>query len=147
MKSLGTKEDLDMVENQENHEVNVLNVGDELNVSVLKLEEKQVVVDTGTKYDGVIPISELSHLHVDHTSEVLSEGEEVSVVVKKVEEDTIILSKKMKDREVAFQQLTERFENEDVFDVEVIESVNGGLVCKCWIECLYASFSCGNTLC
>lgn len=128
MKSLGTKEDLDMVENQENHEVNVLNVGDELNVSVLKLEEKQVVVDTGTKYDGVIPISELSHLHVDHTSEVLSEGEEVSVVVKKVEEDTIILSKKMKDREVAFQQLTERFENEDVFDVEVIESVNGGLV-------------------
>lgn len=42
-----------MVENQENHEVNVLNVGDELNVSVLKLEEKQVVVDTGTKYDGV----------------------------------------------------------------------------------------------
>lgn len=74
MKSLGTKEDLDMVENQENHEVNVLNVGDELNVSVLKLEEKQVVVDTGTKYDGVIPISELSHLHVDHTSEVYLKG-------------------------------------------------------------------------
>ena len=116
-----------MAEGHENNE-EVLNVGDELKVTVLKLEEKQVIVDTGTKFDGVIPISELSHLHVDHTNEVLSEGDEIDVVVKKVEEDTIILSKKMKDREVAYRELSERFENDEVFEVEIIEAVKGGLV-------------------
>ncbi|GAA0458848.1 30S ribosomal protein S1 [Alkalibacillus silvisoli] len=117
-----------MSEGQENVNEKVLNVGDEVKASVVKLEEKQVIVNIGAKFDGIVPISELSHLHVEHTNEVLSEGDEFGAVVTKVEEDTIVLSKKAKDQRLAWDQLLNQYEKEQVIEATVTEVVDAGLI-------------------
>ncbi|WP_188206030.1 30S ribosomal protein S1 [Alkalibacillus aidingensis] len=117
-----------MSEGHENMNEKVINVGDEVQATVVKLEEKQVVVDIGGKYDGIIPISELSHLHVDHTSEVLSEGDVFNAIVIKVEEEAIILSKKAKDQQLAWDDLLEKYEKEETIEAEVTEVVDAGLI-------------------
>ncbi|WP_093857098.1 30S ribosomal protein S1 [Tenuibacillus multivorans] len=114
-----------MSERQDNQ---TLEVGAEVTGKILKLEEKQVVVDIGEKYDGIVPISELSHLHVVHPNEVLSEGDEVSFIVTKVEDEAIILSKKLKDQQMAWTDLKEKFEHNATFNATVMDIVNGGLV-------------------
>ncbi|MDQ0350870.1 small subunit ribosomal protein S1 [Alkalibacillus filiformis] len=113
---------------QDNLSEKVLNVGDEVTATVVKLEEKQVVVNIGAKFDGIIPISELSHLHVDHTNEVLSEGDEFQAVVTKLEDDVIILSKKAKDHKVVWEQLLKVYDEEEVLDAIVTEVVGAGLI-------------------
>lgn len=77
-------------------EVTPLNRGDIVKGKVTKVEDHQVMVDVNYKFDGVIPISELSSLHVDKASDVLSEGDEVEVKVIRIndEEDKLVLSKK-----------------------------------------------------
>ncbi len=83
-----------MSENQENQMEQTLEVGTEVIGKVIKLEDKQVIVDIGAKFDGIIPISELSHIHVEHPNEVLSESEEVQLLVTKLEDEAIVLSRK-----------------------------------------------------
>ncbi|GEN45168.1 30S ribosomal protein S1 [Alkalibacillus haloalkaliphilus] len=112
----------------ENLSEKVLNVGDEVTATVVKLEEKQVVVNIGAKFDGIIPISELSHLHVEHTNEVLSEGDEFQAIVTKLEDEVIILSKKAKDHKVVWEQLLKAYDNEEVLEATVTEVVGAGLI-------------------
>ncbi|WP_017186925.1 30S ribosomal protein S1 [Alkalibacillus haloalkaliphilus] len=112
----------------ENLSEKVLNVGEEVTATVVKLEEKQVVVNIGAKFDGIIPISELSHLHVDHTNEVLSEGDEFQAVVTKLEDEVIILSKKAKDHKIVWEQLLKAYDEEEVLDATVTEVVGAGLI-------------------
>lgn len=111
-----------------NNEMSELSVGDIITGTVLKLEEKQALVDINYKTEGIIPISEMSSLHVETPSEVLEEGEEVSLKVKKIEDDEIILSKREVDAEEAWEQLTEKYEANEIFTTEVKEVVKGGLV-------------------
>lgn len=59
---------------EENKDLHVLEVGATVTGTVVKLEEKQVLVDIGYKTEGILPISELSTLHVEATTDVLSEG-------------------------------------------------------------------------
>ena len=93
------------------------------------MEEKQVLVDIeGSKVDGIIPISELSSLHVEKASDVVSEGDVLDLMVTKVEEELLVLSKRKVDAENAWETLESRFKNNEVFDAEVNEVVKGGLV-------------------
>src|SRR5690625_159177 len=105
-----------------------LNVGDVLTGTVIKIEEKQVFVDINYKTEGIIPISELSYLHVDDPNEIVSEGEEIRLVIKRIDDDEVILSKKLAEAEEAWEDLQQKFENEEVFETEVKEIVKGGLV-------------------
>jgi|GEM_PF-2636946 len=75
-------------------EVAPLQRGDIVKGRVTKVDERQALVDVGYKFDGVIPISELSSLHVEKASDVLKEGDEVEVKVLRIndEEDKLILS-------------------------------------------------------
>src|SRR5690606_3480208 len=80
--------------------------------------------------DGVIPISELSSLHVEKASDVLKEGDEVEVKVLRVndEEDKLILSKRAADAERAWKELKEKHEAGETIEAKVAEVVKGGLV-------------------
>src|SRR5699024_4893123 len=80
------------------------------------------------KSEGIVPISELSNLHVENPTDVIAEGEEVTLKIKKVDDEEIILSKKMVDSELAWDELKEKYENEEVFETVVKEIVKGGLV-------------------
>lgn len=105
-----------------------LNVGDTVTGTVVKVEEKQVLVDIGYKTEGIVPISELSSLHVELPSDVVSEGDSLTLQVKKVEDDEIVLSKKAVDAAKAWEELEEKFNNREVFETVVKEVVKGGLV-------------------
>lgn len=113
---------------EENKELQGLNVGDQVTGTVVKLEEKQVLVDIGYKTEGIVPISELSSLHVELTSDIVKEGDSLTLKVKKVEDDEIILSKKAIDADLAWGELETKFDNHEVFETEIKEVVKGGLV-------------------
>lgn len=110
------------------NEMPELNVGDTVTGTVVKVEEKQVLVDIGYKTEGIVPISELSSLHVDLPSDVVSEGDSVTLQVKKVTDEEVVLSKKAVDAEKAWEDLEAKFNSKEIFDTEVKEVVKGGLV-------------------
>lgn len=74
--------------------VNNYTVGDVVSGQITKVEEKQVIVAiSDSKLDGIIPISELSSLHIEKASDVVAEGDKLELEVIKVEEDALVLSK------------------------------------------------------
>src|SRR5699024_1994024 len=110
---------------------NELQVGNIITGKVVKIEEKQVFVDIDYKSEVIIPISELSNLHVENAGDVVEEGEELELMIKKIEgeeDERVILSKKMVDAEAAWEDLQAKFESGEVFDTVVKEIVKGGLV-------------------
>ncbi|GAA5346578.1 SSU ribosomal protein S1P [Planifilum fimeticola] len=111
-------------------EVAPLQRGDIVKGRVTKVDERQALVDVGYKFDGVIPISELSSLHVEKASDVLKEGDEVEVKVLRIndEEDKLILSKRAADAERAWKELQEKYESGETIEAKVAEVVKGGLV-------------------
>ncbi|MFA1820695.1 30S ribosomal protein S1 [Virgibacillus oceani] len=111
-----------------NNEMKDVKVGDILSGTVVKVDEKQVLLDIGYKTEGILPISELSSLHVEKANEVVSEGDVLEVKVKKVEDDEIIISKRAIDAEKAWAHLEEKYNNGEVFETEVKNIVKGGLV-------------------
>jgi small subunit ribosomal protein S1 len=118
-----------MTEDLNQVEVRDFEVGDKVKGQVTKVEEKQVLVSIeNSKLDGIIPISELSSLHVEKASDVVSEGDELDLEVLKVEEETIVLSKRKVDAEEAWQDLTEKFHSGAIFDAQIKDVVKGGLV-------------------
>ncbi|MGJ9456831.1 30S ribosomal protein S1 [Oceanobacillus sp. CF4.6] len=113
---------------EESKELQDLNVGDTVAGTIVKLEDKQVLVDIGYKTEGILPIGELSSMHVESTGDVVKEGYTVTLKVKKIEDDEIILSKKAVDAEAAWEDLEKKYSNGEVFETIVKEVVKGGLV-------------------
>lgn len=116
---------------EEMNQVEVKNFqdGDIVKGKVTKVEEKQVIVDIAdSKLDGIIPISELSSLHVEKAEDVVSEGDELELEVIKVEEEALILSKRKVDARAAWKDLKEKFESNEIFEAEIKDVVKGGLV-------------------
>jgi small subunit ribosomal protein S1 len=110
-------------------EVRSFEIGDKVTGQVTKVEEKQVLVDIqGSKLDGIIPISELSSLHIEKASDAVAEGDELELEVLKVEEEAIILSKRKVDAEKAWESLEKQLQSGEVFEAEVKDVVKGGLV-------------------
>lgn len=116
--------------NSELNKVEPLQPGDVVKGKVTKVEDKQAYVDIGYKSDGIIPISELSSLHIEKVSDVLSEGDEIELKVLRMddESDECILSKRAVDAERAWAELKEKMEKDEIIETEVAEVVKGGLV-------------------
>ncbi|WP_045517350.1 30S ribosomal protein S1 [Neobacillus niacini] len=118
-----------MSEEMNQVEVKNYTIGDKVTGHVTKVEEKQVIVNIqDSKHDGIIPISELSSLHVEKASDVVSEGDELDLEVLKVEEDVLVLSKRKVDAQKAWVNLENLFNSGEVFETEVKDVVKGGLV-------------------
>ncbi|MFC4410975.1 30S ribosomal protein S1 [Chungangia koreensis] len=116
-------EEMNMMENQE------FNEGTRVQGRVEKIEDKAVVVTIdGAPFDGIVPISELSSLHVEKASDVVAVGDELDLVITKVEDENFVLSKRKVDAEQAWDSLTEKFESGEVIEAEVKDVVKGGLV-------------------
>ncbi|MEC0303079.1 30S ribosomal protein S1 [Terribacillus saccharophilus] len=105
-----------------------LSVGDTVTGKVVKVEDKQALVDIGYKVEGILPISELSSLHVERAADAVSEGEELTLKVKKVDDEEVVLSKRAVTAELAWDDLEAKFESGEIFEAEVKEVVKGGLV-------------------
>ncbi|APH04581.1 30S ribosomal protein S1 [Bacillus weihaiensis] len=118
-----------MVEELNNVHVETPEVGDLVKGFVTKVEEKQVIVEIeNCKHTGIIPISELSSLHVEKASDVTKENDELDLKVLKVEDEALVLSKRAVDAEKAWDDLQSKYESKEVFEAEVKDVVKGGLV-------------------
>ncbi|MGE6629510.1 30S ribosomal protein S1 [Bacillus sp. NPDC077027] len=118
-----------MTEEMNQIDVQVPEVGDVVKGIVSKVEDKHVNVDIiNVKQPGIIPISELSSLHVEKASDVVKDGDELELKVTKVEDDALILSKRAVDADRAWEDLEKKFETKEVFEAEVKDVVKGGLV-------------------
>src|SRR5690625_692378 len=105
-----------------------LEVGSILEGTVVKVEEKQVLVDIGQKSEGIIPIGELSNLHVENPSDIVSEGDTLTLEVKKISDEEVIVSKKLIDAREAWKDLQVKYDSQETFTTEIKEVVKGGLV-------------------
>lgn len=118
-----------MTEEMNQIDVQVPEVGDVVKGIVSKVEDKHVNVDiVNVKQPGIIPISELSSLHVEKASDVVKDGDELELKVTKVEDDALILSKRAVDADRAWEDLEKKFETKEVFEAEVKDVVKGTLV-------------------
>ncbi|MTD30074.1 30S ribosomal protein S1 [Planomicrobium sp. YIM 101495] len=104
-------------------------VGDRVKGIVEKIEDKAVTVTIeGAPFDGVIPISELSSLHIEKASDSVKAGDELELIITKVEDENFVLSKRKVDAEQAWDDLESKFESGEIITAEVKDVVKGGLV-------------------
>lgn len=115
--------------------INDIKEGDKVTGEVQQVEDKQVVVHiNGGKYNGIIPISQLSTHHIENPNEVVKEGDEIEAYVTKIEFDeendsgAYILSKRQLETEQSYDYLQEKLDNNEVIEAKVTEVVKGGLV-------------------
>lgn len=109
--------------------------GDKVTGEVQQVEDKQVVVHiNGGKYNGIIPISQLSTHHIEKPNEVVKEGDEIEAYVTKIEFDeendsgAYILSKRQLETEKSYDYLQEKLDYNEIIEAKVTEVVKGGLV-------------------
>ncbi|MDQ0427606.1 MULTISPECIES: 30S ribosomal protein S1 [Caryophanaceae] len=116
-------EETNMMENRD------FQTGDRVKGIVAKIEEKAVTVTIeGAPFDGIIPISELSSLHIEKASDSVEVGDELDLIITKVEDENFVLSKRKVDAEQAWDELEKKFESGEIIEAEVKDVVKGGLV-------------------
>ena len=115
--------------------INDIKEGDKVTGEIQEIEEKQVIVAVnGGKFNGIIPISQLSTHHIDNPSDAVKVGDEIGAYVTKVEYDeenetgAYILSKRQLETEKSYEFLQEKLDNDEIIEAKVTEVVKGGLV-------------------
>ncbi|GIP20130.1 30S ribosomal protein S1 [Paenibacillus sp. J22TS3] len=124
------QENAEVTNQDEMEQIVSLKKGDTVKGSIVKVEDNQAYVSIGYKYDGVIPIRELSSLHLDNASDAVQVGQEVEAKVVSIddEKERLVLSKRAIDSENAWEELAKKFENNETFEVTVADVVKGGIV-------------------
>lgn len=95
---------------------------------VVKIEDKQALIDIGYKTEAILPISEVSSLHLDDIRGVLKVGDELQVKVKKITDEEVVVSKREVDALKAWDEVEAKYESAEIFEVVVKDIVKGGLV-------------------
>ncbi|KKO52018.1 30S ribosomal protein S1 [Paenibacillus sp. DMB20] len=107
-----------------------LKKGDTVKGTIVKLEDNQAYVSIGYKYDGVIPVRELSSVQLDSAADAVQVGQEVECKVVSINDDkeSLVLSKRAIDAEKSWDELEKHFADQDTFEITVADVVKGGLV-------------------
>ncbi|WP_245375269.1 30S ribosomal protein S1 [Paenibacillus eucommiae] len=107
-----------------------LKKGDSVKGKIVKVDEDQVFVDIGYKYDGVIPVRELSSVQLDNAAQAVEVGQEVELKVVTIDDgkEKLVLSKRIVDSEKAWDSLQAQLESSEILEAVVAEVVKGGLV-------------------
>lgn len=112
-----------------NYAEQTFNEGDIVKGIAEQVDEKAVTVSIpGAPFDGIVPISELSSLHIEKASDVISVGDALELMITKVEEENYVLSKRKVDAVKAWDTLEQQFNAGEIFEAEVKDIVKGGLV-------------------
>lgn len=118
------------VTSQEGLEIISLKKGDTVKGTIVKIEDNQAYVSIGYKYDGVIPIRELSSVQLDNAAAAVEVGQEVECKVVSINDnkESLVLSKRAVDSEKSWDDLEKYFASQEAFEVTVADVVKGGLV-------------------
>lgn len=118
-----------MSEEMNLNDTNEFKEGELVKATVAQVDEKSIIVTIeGAPFDGIVPISELSSLHIEKASDSVSIGDELELMITKVEEANYVLSKRRVDAEKAWELLEKQFQSGEILETEVKEVVKGGLV-------------------
>ncbi len=107
-----------------------LREGDVVKGTVVHIDREGVLVDVGTKSEGVIRMNELTRDSFQNPEDVVSVGDVISVFVMETEshDGAPVLSKKRADFEVAWERVEEAGKNGKVISAMVTDRVRGGIV-------------------
>lgn len=107
-----------------------LNTGDIVKGVVIGITPTDVQVDIGSKYDGYIPVDELSNDPGVNPADVVKIGEEVDVFVILVSDrdGNVKLSKKKIDVVKGMREIEAAYESGEILTGRVVEIVRGGVV-------------------
>ncbi len=127
---------LTMAENEKSFEealeetLKPLKSGEVVKGVVIGITPTEVQVDIGNKYDGVIPLDELTSDPGADPADLVKIGEEVDVYIVHVSDrdGVVTLSKKKIDAVKGMQELQAAFENGEILSGRVVELVRGGVV-------------------
>jgi len=111
-------------------EVKSLSPGQIVKGVVVQVGADEVLVDVGSKSEGVVPFRELSAYEAASSQDVVSLGDEIEVTVVKVEDDEgrLILSKARADAEKAWVDLQAHLDDGSPVEGVVREVIKGGLL-------------------
>ncbi|AEI41322.1 30S ribosomal protein S1 [Paenibacillus mucilaginosus] len=111
-------------------DVTFIKKGDIVKGKVIKVDADQAFVDVGYKYDGVVPVKELSSVQVDDASQNVEIGQEIELKVLTIDDhrEKLVLSKRAVDGEKSWDKLAADMENKTILEAKVAEVVKGGLV-------------------
>jgi small subunit ribosomal protein S1 len=101
-----------------------LEEGEILKGRIIRVDEKEVVVDIGFKSEGVIPIEEFSDV------ESIRVGDEVDVFLERMEnqEGHVVLSKQRADFVKVWDRVKEAAEKGEVVEGRIARKIKGGFV-------------------
>ncbi|WP_239614115.1 30S ribosomal protein S1 [Cohnella mopanensis] len=107
-----------------------LKKGDTVKGTVVKIEDNQAYVSLGYKYDGVIPLRELSSVNLENAAAAVQIGQEVEAKIVSINDakESLVLSKRQIDSPRAWDELQAKFESGEAFEVAITDVVKGGLV-------------------
>jgi small subunit ribosomal protein S1 len=108
----------------------VINEGEVVRGTVVRVDKDEVLVDIGYKSEGVIPVAELSIRRSVNPADEVQLGDEIDALVmtKEDAEGRLILSKKRARFEMAWKRIEGAAESGDPVEGTVIEVVKGGLI-------------------
>ncbi|MEG2353940.1 MAG: 30S ribosomal protein S1 [Clostridium sp.] len=104
--------------------------GQILKCRIVSIREDELIVNTGTMFDGIVSRAELNIKDGVALNEVFKEDEELELVVVHVNtsENEAILSKKRIDSVNNWKELEEIFKLDESFNIVVKEVVKGGVI-------------------
>lgn len=107
-----------------------LSEGDVVGGVVVHIDKEGVLVDVGTKSEGLIRPDELSRNTSLSPEDVVQVGDRIDVYVMQSEtqEGNLMLSKKRADFEKAWERVEQAFEERKTLNAMVTDRVKGGLV-------------------
>ena len=110
-----------------------LNIGDVVKGVVVEIRPNEVIVDLGFKSDGIISASELTDDPDVKPADMLKIGDEIDVFVIGVNdaEGKTILSKKKLDSIAGWQKIEDAYENGEILEGKVVQTINGGIILLC----------------
>ena len=122
-------EDMEALLDQESRDFQSLRRGDVIEGIVMETSREGVLVDIGSKSEGIIPLNEMHSLGADPLSKV-RRGDEVLVYILQPEsqEGQVILSIDRARGEQGWRTLQKRFEDGESFEGEVTGFNKGGLL-------------------
>src|SRR5919199_350597 len=106
-----------------------LQYGDTLDGIIMHVDNDEILVDIGSKSEGVVPSKEMSSLLPEERAE-LRVGDEILVFVVQSEdkEGRAVLSLDKARQEKSWRRLQQQFETSDVLQAKVINYNKGGLL-------------------
>ena len=98
--------------------------------SVIYVTDSEVMVNIGYKADGIITLNELSTDSTKKPRDLFEEGQEIDVYVVKLDdgEGNVVLSTKRVEGLKNWEQLVEKYENDEIVEAKVFKVVKGGLL-------------------